>query len=133
MYRRDVELLVESVPALLSRTPPLDALRTWFETLADYIRVKHGLGEALHSAAVQDAIDETYAPVVAAVAVLLEACVADGSLRSGLDPADVLLVMGFMWRVGADEVGRAQARRVMEMVIDGLRPSATATAGTPGP
>ena len=40
---------------------------TWFETLAAYVRIKHGLGEALHTAAVQNAINETYAPVVAAV------------------------------------------------------------------
>ena len=39
---------------------------------------------------IQDAIDETYAPVVAAVTKLLDSCVADNSVRRGLDPADVL-------------------------------------------
>jgi hypothetical protein len=55
--------------------------------------------------------------------VLLQACEEDGSMRSGLDPADVLLLMGFLWRTSPDETGREQARRVMELVIDGLRPS----------
>jgi AcrR family transcriptional regulator len=105
VYRRDVQRLVDWVDDLLSAQAPLDALRVWFHTLADYIRVKHGLGEALHNAAVQDAINETYAPVVAAVGQLIDACVADGSLRSDLDPADVLLLMGFLWRRGRIERG----------------------------
>jgi hypothetical protein len=44
----------------------------------------------------QHAIDETYAPVVAAVTKLLDACVADNSVRRDLDPADVLLLMGYL-------------------------------------
>lgn len=121
VYRHDVERLVDSVPELLRTKPPPDAFRDWFFTLADYVRVKHGLGEALHSAAVQDAIDETYAPVVAAVGQLLDACVADGSFRSGLDPADVLLLMGFLWRVEDGPAGRRQRDRMMSLVIEGLR------------
>jgi hypothetical protein len=37
------------------------------------------------NAAIQNAIDETYAPVVAAVTTLPDAYVADGSVRPGLD------------------------------------------------
>jgi AcrR family transcriptional regulator len=122
VYRNDVQHLVESVPDVLASHAPLDAFRAWFTTLADYVRVKHGLGEALHTAAVQDAVNQTYAPVTAAVGVLLQACEEDGSVRSGLDSADVLLLMGFLWRTSPDQADREQARRVMEVVIDGLRP-----------
>jgi AcrR family transcriptional regulator len=121
VYRHDVHNLVGSVDQILAAHPPLVAFTTWFETLAAYIRVKHGLGEALHNAAVQHAIDETYAPVVAAVAKLLDACVSDGSVRPGLDPADVLLLMGYLWRVGPGEDGIAQSRRLTQIVLDGLR------------
>lgn len=122
VYRHDVQRLVDSVPAVLATNEPLQAFRVWFHTLADYVRVKHGLGEALRSAAVQDAINETYKPVVTAVGQLIDACVADGSMRSGLDPDDVLLLMGFMWRVDTGADGRKQAARIMELVIEGLRP-----------
>jgi AcrR family transcriptional regulator len=122
VYRHDVQRLVGSVPDVLATNPPLDAFRVWFHTLADYVRVKHGLGEALHSAAVRDAINDTYKPVVTAVGQLIDACVADGSMRAGLDPDDVLLLMGFMWRVDADPDGKTQAARIMELVIEGLRP-----------
>jgi AcrR family transcriptional regulator len=125
VYRRDIQQLTLSVDGLLASMSPLDAFAAWFETLAAYIRVKHGLGEALHNAAVQNAIDETYAPVVAAVARLLDACVADGSVRPDLEPADILLLMGFLWRVSPDDDGREQGRRVMQIVFDGIRRNPT--------
>ena len=121
VYRHDVQKLVDSVDEALATHPPLEAFTTWFETLAAYIRVKHGLGEAPHNAAIQHAIDETYAPVVAAVAKLLDACVADGSVRPSLDPADVLLLMGYLWRVGPGQDGIAQGRRLTQIVLDGIR------------
>ena len=121
VYRHDVQKLVDSVAEVLATHPPLAAFTAWFEELAAYIRVKHGLGEALHNAAIQDAIDETYAPVVAAVTKLLDACVADNSVRRGLDPADVLLLMGYLWRVAPGEDGINQGRRLTQIVLDGIR------------
>jgi AcrR family transcriptional regulator len=121
VYRHEVRKLVDSVDEILATQPPLEAFTVWFETLAANIRVKHGLGEALHNAAIRNTIDETYAPVVAAVARLLDACVADNSVRPGLDPADVLLLMGYLWRVAPDEDGVRQGRRLTQIVLDGIR------------
>lgn len=123
VYRHDVQRLVSSVPRLLRAHPPLDALRAWFLKLAEYVRVKHGLGEALDSAAAEDVVSQTYAPLVAAAGELLDACAADGSLRSDLDPADVVLLMSFLWRVGDGAEGKRQAKRVMELAIHGLQRS----------
>jgi AcrR family transcriptional regulator len=123
VYRNDIERLVASVDTLLAKSEPLDAFRRWFEQLADYIRVKHGLGEALHSAAIQDAINETYAPVIESLRSLIFACENKGAFRAGLDPADILLLMGFMWRVEQSRAGRAQARRIMDLAIEGFRPT----------
>ncbi|RKN07918.1 TetR/AcrR family transcriptional regulator [Streptomyces radicis] len=121
VYRHEVRRLVDSVPDLLAAHAPLDAFRGWFLGLADYVRLKHGLGEALDTAAARDAVNETYAPVTAAVGTLLRACEEDGGVRPGLDPADVLLLMGFLWRVPPDPEGEEQARRLLELAIDGLR------------
>jgi AcrR family transcriptional regulator len=126
VYRHDVQKLVDSVDQILATHAPLEAFTTWFETLAAYIRVKHGLGEALHNAAIQDAINETYTPVVAAVTKLLDSAVAGNSVRRGLDPADVLLLMGYLWRVAPGEDGVRQGRRLTQIVLDGIR------AGRPG-
>jgi AcrR family transcriptional regulator len=120
VYRHDMQKLADSVGELLKTHSPLDAFLTWFETLAAYIRIKHGLDQALHSAAIRSAIDESYAPVAAAVARLLDACVADGSVRPGLAADDVLLLMGFLWRLPPGDDGREQGRRIMQIVFNGI-------------
>ena len=121
VYRHDMQKLADSVDELLKTHSPLDAFLTWFETLAAYISIKHGLDQALHSAAIRSAIDDSYAPVAAAVARLLDACVADGSVRPGLDADDVLLLMGFLWRLPPGDDGREQGRRIMRIVFNGIR------------
>jgi AcrR family transcriptional regulator len=120
VYRHDMQKLADSVDELLKTYSPLDAFVTWFETLAAYIRIKHGLDQALHSAAIRSAIDESYAPVAAAVARLLDACVADGSVRPGLAADDVLLLMGLLWRLPPGDDGREQGRRIMQIVFNGI-------------
>ncbi len=120
VYQHDVQQLVDSVPDMLAKHEPLDAFRIWFELLADYTRVKHGLGEALHTIAAQKIINDSYPPVTAAVAELLAACETAGAIRQGLDPPDVLLLMGFLWRVSDDKQGRAQAARTLDLVLQGL-------------
>ena len=120
VYRHDMQKLADSVDELLKTHSPLDAFLTWFETLAAYISIKHGLDQALHSAAIRSAIDESYAPVAAAVARLLDAGVADGSVRPGLDADDVLLLMGFLWRLPPGDDGREQGLRIMRIVFNGI-------------
>ncbi|MBV2357671.1 TetR/AcrR family transcriptional regulator, partial [Streptomyces sp. J2-1] len=122
VYRHDIDRLVDSVPEVLAAHPPLDALRHWFLTLAAYVRLKHGLGEALHTAAAQEIVDATYAPVTGAIARLLAACEAAGDVRPGLDPADVLMLMSCLWRTPATPEGTAQAARLLELAVAGFRP-----------
>lgn len=127
VYRHDVQRLVESVPALLAQHPPVLALRLWFERLAEYVKIKHGLGDALHAATAQDIVSETYGPVTDAVGQLLRAGEDAGAVRPGLDPGDVLLLMGFLWHVGPGQEGEAQATRLLDLVIDSLRAEPTGT------
>jgi AcrR family transcriptional regulator len=121
LYQHEVEAVVDSVPKVLADHEPLDALRVWFLQLAEYVRLKHGLGEALHTAAAQNVINDTYAPVTAAVGQLLNAAEQAGQVRPGIDPADILLLMGFLWRVAPGESGRQQAERVLDLVIQNLQ------------
>ena len=120
VYKDDVERLVRSVPQVLAEHAPLDAFRLWFRTLADFVQLKRGLGEALQSPALQEVINNTYAPVVSAVGELIAACAADGSMRDGLDPEDVLLMMSFMTRLERTPGAVARADRAMELAIYGL-------------
>jgi AcrR family transcriptional regulator len=121
VYRAEVQRLADDVPGLLAEHPPLDALRTWFSRLAASIRLKQGLGDALTAANHAAATAESYGPVIAAIRTLLAAGEADGSIRPGLDPDDVLMLMGAVWRVPAGEDGRDQAERLLDLVVESLR------------
>lgn len=122
VYRHDVERLVDSVPSLLSNHPPLDALRLWIERLASYVNIKHGLGDALDAATKKEIERETYTPVIDAITHLLRACEAAGAVRSGIDAEDVLLLAGSLWRIDPGPRAPARASRVLDLLVDGLRP-----------
>jgi AcrR family transcriptional regulator len=121
-YQHDIERLTTTADELLARRPSAKAaFIEWFETLSAYIRIKHGLGDALHSAAAQDVIDASWAPTTAAVAKLVDACVAEGTIAAGHDPADIIMLMSFLWRVADNDDGVAQGRRLIAAVFSGLR------------
>ena len=120
VYSGDVERLVRLVPQLLAEHAPLDAFRAWFRTLADFVQLKRGLGETLQTPVLQEEVSSAYAPVVSAVGELIAACAADGSMREGLDPEDVLLLMSFMTRAEPTPAAAARADRLMELAIYGL-------------
>lgn len=86
------------------------------------MRIKHGLGEALHSAAAQEVVSASWPPVTAAVAQLLDACEGAGEVRPGIDPVDVIMLMSCLWRTPDTPDGIAQADRLLELAIDGFRP-----------
>jgi AcrR family transcriptional regulator len=121
VYRQELQSIVDSVHDLMAEYPPLEALRVWLLRLADFARVKHGLGEALQTATGKDVDDEAHTPVTEAVAVLLQACGKAGEVRPGLEAADVLLLMGFLWSRAADDASEQQARRVLDLAISGLQ------------
>ncbi|WP_431964798.1 TetR/AcrR family transcriptional regulator [Actinacidiphila sp. bgisy160] len=122
VHRRDVDRMVDCVPGILATHAPLDALRHWFTVLAGYVRIKHGLGEALHAAAVQEVVSASWPAVPAAVGRLLEACEHAGDVRPGIDPVDVIMLMSCLWRTPDNPEGAAQADRLLELAIDGFRP-----------
>ena len=68
---------------------------------------------------------ETYGPVIGAITLLLRACDAAGSIQPGLDPDDVLLMTGFLWRID-DADWEARAARLLDLVMNGLRAGAPA-------
>jgi AcrR family transcriptional regulator len=122
VYQHDMDRLVDSVPDVLATRTPLDALRQWFTNLATYVRIKHGLGEALHSAAAQEVVSASWPPVTDAVRQLLDVCERAGEIRPGIDPVDVIMLMSCLWRTPDNPDGAAQADRLLELAIDGFRP-----------
>jgi AcrR family transcriptional regulator len=99
--REALVLAVYRHEVLLKTLPPIDALRQWMDRLAHYGMTKAGLADALSTATTSQPglAAETYGPVIGALSMLLQANEQAGTIRAGLDPDDVLLIMGFLWRI----------------------------------
>ncbi|MFC4035692.1 TetR/AcrR family transcriptional regulator [Streptomyces polygonati] len=121
VYRYDIDRHIASVPGLLGERPPLEALTRWFEDLSALIRIKHGLGDALDATTKDTITQETTGPVLGAITLMLKAGEADGTIRAGLDPADVLLLMSCLWRTPDTAEGREQSRRLLGTISRSLR------------
>lgn len=121
VYRKEIAALVDLAPALIAARPPLEAFRSWCDRLAEYGRMKHGLAEVLHTTITDRDYEETYWPMVGAIDQLLKAGAAAGAFRASVDAEDVLLVFGFLWRIKPGPNSKAQARRLIDLLIDGLR------------
>ena len=126
VYRYDVQQLADSAPELLAAHPPLTALRLWCDRLAHYGRIKHGLADVLHAATSDGLVDEAYGPVIGAITQLLTACERAGAVRTGLVPDDVLLLLGFLWRIDDGDGAAARADRLLGLVMEALRAGAPA-------
>ena len=122
VYRHDTDRLMSTADEVLARQDSAKAaFIEWFETLSAYIRPKHGLGDALHSAAAQEAVAESWGPASAAVAKLLDSCVAEGTVAPGHRPEDIIMLMSFLWRVPNTDEGAEQGRRIIGTVFTGLQ------------
>jgi len=121
LYRHDIQQLIDLAPALLAAHPPLTALRRWFNEVARYGRLKYGVAEVIHAATNNGLDDEYYRPFVGAIALLLDAGAADGSLKPDLAPEDVLLQLSVLWRTDPAQGGEARAARLLDLIVDGLR------------
>lgn len=119
VYQDEVTRITGTVPDLLARMPPLEALRAWTLDLVEAMRRKHGLGEALSPGAHQAMSEQSYGPVITAITELLDAGKEDGSIRADADPRDFLQLTGALWRAAA--VPEDRAPRMLALILDGLR------------
>ena len=119
VYQDEVARIIGTVPDLLARMPPLEALRHWTIDLVEAMRRKHGLGDALSPGAHQAISEQNYGPVVAAITEFLDAGKKDGSIRTDADPGDFLQLTGALWRAASSPEDRAP--RMLALILDGLR------------
>ena len=121
VYAHEIDGLADAVEQSLATQSPLDAFRHWVRRLAAYVRLKHGLGDALTTSAARAVLDSTYAPVTGAIQRFLDAAVESGDARADVRASDVLLMLGALWRVPDTTEGLEQADRLLELVVASLR------------
>ena len=121
LYRNERDQLVASADELLATTAPEEALRAWCEKLTDQGRRKVGFGDALAQLASHDQlVAESYKPIIGALTRLLAANEKARTVRSGVQPDDVLLILSAVWRVPPTPEGDARATRMLGLILHGL-------------
>jgi AcrR family transcriptional regulator len=123
VYRREVELLADAVPHLLETWPAAEALHKWMHLFVDYIATKRLIAPSLGAATVRTSpLYATSAELIKdALATLVKRAVAGGEVRKDIDPADLLRAMVGVSYGNPDAGWQASARRLIDILMDGLR------------
>jgi AcrR family transcriptional regulator len=122
-YRSELARLCDAVPDLLQAMPPEQATRAWMDRYIDYMTAKRGMADALR--AVIASGGSPYAQsrdrLTTAITTLLQAGAAAGTLRADVEPADVLASLSGVSLAAGERAQRDQARRLLDLLMDGLR------------
>ncbi|WP_445529865.1 TetR/AcrR family transcriptional regulator [Streptomyces cyslabdanicus] len=123
VFRHQVDACAEAGPALLTTSPtPHAALERWVDLFVDFLVTKHGLAGALQT---DNAGFETLHAyfldrLLPVCTQLLDAAAASGEIHSGLDAYQFMRGIGNLC-IGADSDPRYDARRLVALLVAGLR------------
>ena len=123
VYRREVEHLAEAVPQLLQALPAGEALHKWMHLFVDYIATKRIIAPSLAAATARTpALYTTSLELITgAISTLVKRAIASGDVREDIDPSDLLRAMVGVSYGNPDAGWEASARRLIDIVMDGLR------------
>ncbi len=128
VYRHQVEACAEAGPVLLAQSStPYAALTQWIGLFVDFLITKHGLAAALRSDSTGfEALHAYFLDRLMPVcAQLLAAAAEAGEIRPGTDAFELLFAIGNLC-AGIDADSRYDARRMVRLLITGLRQTAPA-------
>ncbi|MFE7445843.1 TetR/AcrR family transcriptional regulator [Streptomyces chartreusis] len=123
VYRHQIEACAEAGPRLLAAADsPFTALREWIDLFVDFLVTKHGLAGVLHSDSAGFETLHTYFldRLLPVCADLLEAAADTDEIRSDIEAYELMRAVGNLC-IGADNDPRYDARRLVELLIMGLR------------
>jgi AcrR family transcriptional regulator len=132
VFQRQVDACADAAPVLAKKHAPGEALAQWMQRYADFIATKRGLATALHSG------DPAFNTLPAyfekrlepALRTLLDAAAAAGEVRTNIEPFDLLRAVGNLCMSAKDDQTN-YARRMVALLVDGLRYGASPSVKTP--
>jgi AcrR family transcriptional regulator len=127
VYRRELQGFAEAGDRLAATLPPGKALHEWMRLLVDYVASKKVITPAV-ATMVSDST-ELYASsgkrITDAMSVLVARAAQAGDIRADVDPEDLLrALVGFSYG-NASPGWEASAKRLIDILMDGLRPPPT--------
>ncbi|QVQ51458.1 TetR/AcrR family transcriptional regulator [Spiractinospora alimapuensis] len=123
VYRHQVDTCAEAGPSLLaSGATPHAALAQWIDLFVEFLVTKHGLAAVLQSDNARFDTLHTYFldRLIPVCAQLLDAAADAGEIDPGVDAYELLRGVGNLC-IGADSDPRYDPRRLVELLIAGLR------------
>jgi AcrR family transcriptional regulator len=123
VYRHQVEACAEAGPALLANNDsPYAATEQWINLFVDFLVTKHGLATVLRSDnAGFEALHAYFLDRLVPVCTqLLEAAAEAGEIRTDVDALGLMRGVGNLC-IGGDDSPSYDARRMVELLIAGLR------------
>jgi AcrR family transcriptional regulator len=123
VYRREVGALCAAADDLARRHAPDVALAEWMQRFVDYIATKRGMANSLRIllTANSELFAESWGTVVLALRRLVEAAIADGSIRNDIESSDVIHALSGIYAAPDTPDWRARSRRLVSLLMDGLR------------
>jgi AcrR family transcriptional regulator len=126
VYQDQVQRLTAGARELLGQLPPAKAMRRWMDLFGDWLATKHGMlgtllvmletGEIAHAQSRTELLD--------AITTILDAGVAAGDLRPDVSAEDIAASLTGIFTVAGLRRNQAQAERLLNLLMDGLRPAA---------
>jgi AcrR family transcriptional regulator len=125
-YRNELTTVSSAVPALLAELEPRAALRAWMNQFMDYMTTKIGMADALHEVIASGGTPYAQSRDLlnAAIQELLDAAITRDRARNDIPADDILISLAGIALAAGEPSRRAQAGRLMDLLIDALYSSA---------
>jgi AcrR family transcriptional regulator len=123
LYRKELADLCAAAAELLKSHAPEQALRAWMDLFADYVAAKQEMADALRAvfAAGSVTVSQAREELTVAVRTILDAGVADGTLRGDVRPEDVVAMIVGMFTATSLAGGQEQRGRMFDLLVDAVR------------
>ena len=128
VYRSQVVRLTTGARELLDQLPPAAAMRRWMDLFGDWIATKNGMLDTLLAMIETGEIahGQTRTELLAAITTILDAGRVTGDLRSDVTAEDIAAALIGIFTVAPHPEHEASASRLLNLLLDGLRPPSSA-------
>lgn len=134
VYRHEMLQVTKYAEILLQTLTSDQALREWIKRLAEYAMTKAGLADAIRGVSLAGDGDcsgkASYAPVINAAQLLLDANKKAGTIHYDVTTADFFLAIAGVWQLDFNDNWRPQLTWLIEIVMAGLHAGAPQRAGS---
>ncbi len=130
VYQDQVKRLTLGARELLGQHPPAEAMRRWMDLFGDWLATKHGMTDTLLAMieSGEIAVAETRTELLEAIAAILDAGRAAGDLRADVTAEDIAASLIGTFTVAGKPGQHAQASRLLNLLMAGLRPRGQAAS-----